>query len=356
MTLGVVNDLELKTLVVDQWSRFLGPVTFASSTSGQLQWTAAVAGNEVFLSVLPNDYPTHAAWEVGTINGPPDNALAMGWNAASQTSGIPQAAWVLEQDFTPSGAIHQFESYWQFITADGTKRWRPLQSIFRYDAGAPGSGVLSLAAGNGATDFVEIIDAAGTQYVKFQAGAPGQVVLTQNGEGLAFSSSGGGAGGTSINTESVRGGLLIALPNVGAQGAGSFWFQTSSSTVNFSQFGLGGGLLTSTAANWMLGSYGGNNGPSGNMETRLNCPLPNGAHTGQVSIDLGGTHQVVVTDQGVQLNGSAVSFGSGTGVVGITNATVDPTTNATGGGVLYCSAGALKYRGSSGTVTVLGPA
>lgn len=55
--------------------------------------------------------------------------------------------------------------------------------------------------------------------------------------------------------------------------------------------------------------------------------------------------------------GSAKSFGaSSVGVIGITNANTIPTGNPTGGGVLYVNAGALTYRGSSGTVTVLGPA
>lgn len=40
----------------------------------------------------------------------------------------------------------------------------------------------------------------------------------------------------------------------------------------------------------------------------------------------------------------------------IGNATTVPTGNPTGGGFLYVEAGALKYRGSSGTVTTLGPA
>jgi hypothetical protein len=46
-------------------------------------------------------------------------------------------------------------------------------------------------------------------------------------------------------------------------------------------------------------------------------------------------------------------FGSGTLVIGIANATTVPTTNPTGGGVLYVESGALKYRGSSGTVTTI---
>ena len=55
---------------------------------------------------------------------------------------------------------------------------------------------------------------------------------------------------------------------------------------------------------------------------------------------------------GVYINGQT-SLGSGAGVIGIENATVAPTTNPTSGGVLYVEGGALKYRGSSGTVTTI---
>ncbi len=52
----------------------------------------------------------------------------------------------------------------------------------------------------------------------------------------------------------------------------------------------------------------------------------------------------------------STQFGSGVGVIGILNATTVPTTNPTGGGVLYVESGSLKFRGSSGTVTVLAAA
>ena len=45
------------------------------------------------------------------------------------------------------------------------------------------------------------------------------------------------------------------------------------------------------------------------------------------------------------------TFGGGVNVIGIANRTTAPTTNPTLGGLLYVEAGALKYRGSSGTVT-----
>lgn len=53
---------------------------------------------------------------------------------------------------------------------------------------------------------------------------------------------------------------------------------------------------------------------------------------------------------------TTTEFGSGVGVLGIANATTVPTTNPTGGGVIYIESGALKYRGSSGTVTTIAAA
>ncbi len=50
------------------------------------------------------------------------------------------------------------------------------------------------------------------------------------------------------------------------------------------------------------------------------------------------------------------AFGSGDGVIGIANARTVPTTNPAGGGVLYAQAGALKWRGSAGTITVIAAA
>ncbi|WP_327132018.1 right-handed parallel beta-helix repeat-containing protein [Streptomyces sp. NBC_01343] len=50
---------------------------------------------------------------------------------------------------------------------------------------------------------------------------------------------------------------------------------------------------------------------------------------------------------------NAKSYGGGVGVIFIPNANTTPTTNPTGGGVLYVEGGALKFRGSSGTVTTI---
>jgi hypothetical protein len=52
----------------------------------------------------------------------------------------------------------------------------------------------------------------------------------------------------------------------------------------------------------------------------------------------------------------AASFGGGQGVIAIANASVAPSQNLAGAGILYVEDGALKYRGSNGTVTVIAPA
>ena len=47
------------------------------------------------------------------------------------------------------------------------------------------------------------------------------------------------------------------------------------------------------------------------------------------------------------------NFGGGVGVISVANSTTAPTSNPSGGGILYVQSGALKYRGSSGTVTTI---
>lgn len=58
----------------------------------------------------------------------------------------------------------------------------------------------------------------------------------------------------------------------------------------------------------------------------------------------------------IQLLSATKSFGGGSGVIGIANTTTAPTSNPSAGGVLYVESGALKFRGSSGTVTTIAAA
>jgi hypothetical protein len=49
-------------------------------------------------------------------------------------------------------------------------------------------------------------------------------------------------------------------------------------------------------------------------------------------------------------------FGGGRGVIAIANAAASPSANPASGGILYVEDGALKYRGSNGTVTIIASA
>jgi hypothetical protein len=49
-------------------------------------------------------------------------------------------------------------------------------------------------------------------------------------------------------------------------------------------------------------------------------------------------------------------FGAGRGVIAIANAAAAPSVNPANAGILYVEDGALKYRGSNGTVTVIASA
>jgi len=49
-------------------------------------------------------------------------------------------------------------------------------------------------------------------------------------------------------------------------------------------------------------------------------------------------------------------FGAGQGVIAVANASVPPSVNPAGGGILYVEDGELKYRGSNGTITTVAPA
>lgn len=76
--------------------------------------------------------------------------------------------------------------------------------------------------------------------------------------------------------------------------------------------------------------------------------------SGVMELAVSGVTVVTISSDNVGIN--MTSFGgSAAKVIAIGNGTA-PTTSPAGGGQLYVEAGALKYRGSSGTVTTIAPA
>jgi hypothetical protein len=73
------------------------------------------------------------------------------------------------------------------------------------------------------------------------------------------------------------------------------------------------------------------------------------------------THMIFVdgtaaTENIALIAGAAPAWSAMDGGIFIGNGTAVPTANPTGGGYLYVEAGALKWRGSGGTITTIGPA
>lgn len=81
-----------------------------------------------------------------------------------------------------------------------------------------------------------------------------------------------------------------------------------------------------------------------------------GTALGTVSSAGLGTFAGVTLSTTTSLSLGTPSLGGGAGVISIANATTAPTTDPSGGGILYVESGALKFRGSSGTITTIAAA
>lgn len=98
-----------------------------------------------------------------------------------------------------------------------------------------------------------------------------------------------------------------------------------------------------------------NGTPSGNVKIYTGAAVIGNADSGNILIDIGakaGSGKV----GNMSIFNLTGSFGAGEKIIFINNATTVPSSNPTGGGIMYVEAGALKFRGSSGTVTTIAPA
>ena len=141
--------------------------------------------------------------------------------------------------------------------------------------------------------------------------------------------------------------------NVGIGGA--VLYSNTSGSYNVS---IGAGTLFSLASgsgNTVIGWNAGvgQTAGSGNILIGFNIAAP--SLSGSDQLNIGNTIYGNLSTGNIGFK-TTNQFGSGTGVIGIANAGAVPTTNPTGAGVLYVEAGALKYRGSSGTVTTIAAA
>jgi len=162
--------------------------------------------------------------------------------------------------------------------------------------------------------------------------------------------------GTGATTNGTPGGVHVVIPAKTGVGTNKFFDVSVAGSIVASIGGYNGGVaygglylgpgITPSAANYAMICDG---------SSTVQVNTPGAAGIGYLAVN-GGTFPLSWKSTGMQFMSSTYSLGGGSGVIGIANDTTDPTTNPSGGGVLYVSAGALKYRGSSGTVTTIAAA
>jgi len=86
----------------------------------------------------------------------------------------------------------------------------------------------------------------------------------------------------------------------------------------------------------------------GDNSTNLSINAPQTSSTLYMTIGGATPGEVSMISTGTEFFGTSQQFGGGSQVIGLANATTTPTTNPSGGGVLYESGGAFEHRGAGG--------
>lgn len=166
------------------------------------------------------------------------------------------------------------------------------------------------------------------------------------------------AGSASI-TELVSGLATLRL----IPGATALTIRDSANTLDAATFNAAGTLLTLNQALTMAGAFTNNAGSTSNALTNTTTGAINATFrydaSNRLDLSVSSVGSVTLDPAGTGRNlalFAAGSFGGGVDTVFIANAATVPSTDPTGGGILYVEGGALKYRGTAGTITTLGPA
>jgi len=147
-------------------------------------------------------------------------------------------------------------------------------------------------------------------------------------------------------------------------GAVNLQYEKSTSTTVFSfavrgqsplngTAGNGGMLILSGGANGLVGGTGLKGGVQISLQTNTNAPSD--IQMVEVVEVISG-QRVTALSLGTSVTSTIMPTGSGDLVVAIGNTASAPTASAVGAGILYVLAGALRYRGTSGTDTLLAAA
>jgi hypothetical protein len=223
----------------------------------------------------------------------------------------------------------------------------------------------NLSLGGGTNDGYVALNASTGNLVKFQINSIDSVTVSNNTISLAqpgtaytisqvAATSGAGTNMTiapqAATTTGASGNLVVNL-SPPASGTTEAYFEVVRSGTLLAAIGTSNGATSGTL--WLSQVT-----PS-NVNFQLFCNGPTVLNSGAADVRIAQGSSAFITmtpTDATFFNGSTHINGGGTKVIGLANATTNPTTNPTGGGVLYASGGALLWRGSSGTVTTLAPA
>ncbi len=186
------------------------------------------------------------------------------------------------------------------------------------------------------------------------------------------SSAAGATSSTWALARSLNGGAYVDCLTIGSNGAatlaGGLTVNGSAgiSVTNASAYvGIGSGTMPTSGLVRLpvLGASGAklltitdSGGTTRDVVSMVGTNVVGFGNAGTATSITGGSIVVGASNINVMMFAQSGDYGGGSGVMGIKNCTTAPTTNPTGGGVLYVEAGALKYRGSSGTVTTIAAA
>ncbi len=93
-----------------------------------------------------------------------DSVLFYGYNSMGELPAEPTARFGIEQDYLNPLGSHQLEMYWEMIDASRATSSRPIVATFDRETGASS---VTLELGSANSDYLDIEDSKGAQYVKF---------------------------------------------------------------------------------------------------------------------------------------------------------------------------------------------
>jgi hypothetical protein len=231
----------------------------------------------------------------------------------------------------------------------GTIRLPAVPTLRAASSATPGSGVV-LAELDGSDNFyLGGNSSSAVRPPNIIADATSNVILRINGNNGFTVSNGGASFGNGIPT----GGGAFGISHIG---------RTTDATV--SDFLL-------TAQNAWTGAGNATNINGGALRLRSGSAKTDGTAgvRGAVRMEIGGAgvvmiegaepgvgRRVVALCRGAALTATQMPANTGDLVAYLANCAAAPTANAFGGGILYSDAGALKWRGPSGTITTIAAA